>query len=103
MGAPLEKKISRQTALFDLLQMVDFGTTLHILNTGGTEMNPLLRPIADKPLGLGAVKGGLIVGNHLLREDTEEWLKTLRVANLLQGLFVLNNAFQIGKKWQSAD
>ena len=52
----LKLKIDRQVQLHGLLQIMDVATTTYLVNNGGIELNPIIKPIAENVFLLSATK-----------------------------------------------
>lgn len=53
---------------FATLQALDAHTTIHALNHGAREMNPMMQGIASRPAALIAVKGGVAASTILIAD-----------------------------------
>lgn len=81
------------------LNAADVITTSYILNNGGVELNPFMKPFADKSLQIIAIKsiaitGSLLINRQLYKDNPKLALVNLIVLNMFYG-YVINNNIQV--------
>ena len=77
------------------ITVMDVITTNHILDIGGVELNPIVRPLTERQFLFLAIKLGATYF-FLNRKPTK---KQIRTANLVLGSVVVNNLYQIRKHY----
>lgn len=81
---------------FASLQALDAYSTIHAMNHGAREMNPMMQGIASRPAALVAVKGGMAASTILIADKLRTRSRTgaivfMAAVNSLYATVVANN------------